>query len=120
MISRFFLKRPVFAWVIAIAIMSFGLLGLKFLPVSEHPELAPPVISVEAMYPGASAETVESTVTQILEQKLTGLDGLWYMSARSSSSGECRIELTFAPGTDPDIAWSQGTKQSPACPCQVA
>ncbi len=107
MISRYFLERPVFAWVIAIAIVSFGLLGLKFLPVSEHPELAPPVISVEAMYPGASAETVENTVTQVLEQKLTGLDGLWYMSARSSSSGECRIDLTFAPGTDPDIAWSK-------------
>ncbi|WP_461832851.1 efflux RND transporter permease subunit [Desulfothermus sp.] len=107
MISRFFLKRPVFAWVIAIAIMSFGLLGIKFLPVSEHPELAPPVIAVEAMYPGASAETVESTVTQIIEQKLTGLDGLWYMSAKSSSAGVSRIELTFAPGTDPDIAWSK-------------
>ncbi|SDN22275.1 hydrophobic/amphiphilic exporter-1, HAE1 family [Desulfonauticus submarinus] len=105
--SRFFLKRPVFAWVIAIAIMSFGLLGIKFLPVSQYPELAPPMISVEAFYPGASAETVESTVTQIIEQKLTGLDGLWYISAKSSSSGQSRIDLTFAPGTDPDIAWSK-------------
>lgn len=107
MLSRFFLKRPVFAWVIAIAIMSFGLLGLKFLPISQHPELAPPVIAVEALYPGASADTVENTVTQIIEQKLTGLDGLWYMTGRSSSSGVARIELTFAPGTDPDIAWSK-------------
>ncbi len=107
MLSRFFLKRPVFAWVIAIAIMSFGLLGIKFLPVSQYPDLAPPMIAVEAFYPGASAETVESTVTQIIEQKLTGLDGLWYISAKSSSSGQSRIELTFAPGTDPDIAWSK-------------
>ncbi len=107
MLSKFFLKRPVFAWVIAIAIMAFGVLGIKFLPVSQYPELAPPMISVEAFYPGASSETVESTVTQIIEQKLTGLDRLWYMSAKSSSSGQSRIELTFAPGTDPDIAWSK-------------
>lgn len=107
MFSRFFLKRPVFAWVVAIAIMSFGVLGIKFLPISQHPELAPPVISVEAMYPGASAETVESTVTQIIEQKLTGLDNLWYINGRSSSAGVSRIELTFAPGTDPDIAWAK-------------
>jgi len=107
MLSRFFLKRPVFAWVIAIAIMSFGILGIKFLPISQHPELAPPVISVEATYPGASAETVESTVTQIIEQQLTGLDGLWYINGRSSSAGVARIELTFAPGTDPDIAWTK-------------
>ncbi|MGC9062098.1 efflux RND transporter permease subunit [Calditerrivibrio sp.] len=107
MFSRFFLKRPVFAWVIAISIMTFGILGIKFLPVSQYPEIAPPLISVEAFYPGASAETAESTVTQIIEQKLTGLDGLWYISSKSSSSGQVRIELTFAPGTDPDIAWSK-------------
>jgi len=107
MLSRFFLKRPVFAWVIAISLMSFGLLAIKFLPVSKHPELAPPVIRVEARYPGASAETVESTVTQIIEQKLTGLDGLWYINARSTSAGICRIELTFSPKTDPDIAWTK-------------
>ncbi|SFM66669.1 efflux RND transporter permease subunit [Thermodesulforhabdus norvegica] len=107
MLSRFFLDRPVFAWVIAIALMSAGLLAIHFLPVSQYPELAPPVIAVEAFYPGASAETVESTVTQIIEQKMTGLDRLWYISAYSSSSGASRIELTFAPGTDPDIAWSK-------------
>ncbi len=107
MLSRFFSKKASICWVIAIAIMSFGLLGLKFLPISQHPELAPPVIAVEALYPGASADTVENTVTQIIEQQLTGLDGLWYMNARSSSAGVSRIELTFAPGTDPDIAWSK-------------
>ncbi|RLB91338.1 MAG: hydrophobe/amphiphile efflux-1 family RND transporter [Deltaproteobacteria bacterium] len=107
MLSRFFLDRPVFAWVIAIAIMSAGLLAIHFLPVSQYPNLAPPVIAVDAFYPGASAETVENTVTQIIEQKMTGLDKLWYLSSNSNSSGASRIELTFAPGTDPDLAWSK-------------
>ncbi len=107
MLSRFFLKRPVFAWCIAIFIMAMGVLGIYFLPVSQYPNIAPPMISVEAFYPGASAETVESTVTQIIEQKLTGLEGLWYLRGKSSSSGQARIDLTFAPGTDPDIAWSK-------------
>ncbi len=107
MLSRFFLDRPVFAWVIAIAIMSAGALAIHFLPISQYPNIAPPVIAVDAFYPGASAETVESTVTQIIEQKMTGLDKMLYMSATSSSSGASRIELTFAPGTDPDLAWSK-------------
>ena len=107
MLSRFFLGRPVFAWVIAIAIMSAGALAIYFLPISQYPNIAPPVIAVDAFYPGASAETVESTVTQIIEQKMTGLDKMLYLSASSSSSGASRIELTFAPGTDPDLAWSK-------------
>ncbi len=107
MLSKFFLDRPVFAWVIAIAVVSAGLLAIHFLPVSQYPNLAPPVIAVDAFYPGASAETVENTVTQIIEQKMTGLDKLWYISSSSYSSGACRIELTFAPGTDPDLAWSK-------------
>ncbi len=107
MLSRFFLDRPVFAWVIAIAAMSAGALAIYFLPVSQYPNIAPPMIAVDAFYPGASAETVESTVTQIIEQKMTGLDRLLYLSATSSSSGAGRIELTFAPGTDPDLAWSK-------------
>jgi len=107
MLSRFFLDRPVFAWVVAIAIMSMGGLAIYFLPISQYPDLAPPVIAVEAFYPGASAETVENTVTQIIEQKMTGLDKMLYLSANSNSSGASRIELTFAPGTDPDLAWSK-------------
>ncbi len=107
MLSRFFLDRPVFAWVIAIAIMSAGALAIYFLPISQYPELAPPVIAVDSFYPGASAETVESTVTQIIEQKMTGLDKMLYLSGTSSSSGASRIELTFAPGMDPDLAWSK-------------
>jgi HAE1 family hydrophobic/amphiphilic exporter-1 len=107
MLSRFFLDRPVFAWVIAIVMMAGGALAIYNLPISQYPPLAPPSIYITAMYPGASAETVEATVTQIIEQKMTGLDRLWYLSATSDSSGMSRIELTFAPGTDPDLAWAK-------------
>jgi Cation/multidrug efflux pump len=107
MLSRFFLDRPVFAWVIAIAMMTAGALAIYNMPISQYPAMAPPSIYVYAMYPGGSAETVENTVTQIIEQKMTGLDKMLYMSATSDSSGMCLIELTFAPGTDPDLAWSK-------------
>ena len=107
MLSKFFLERPVFAWVVAIATMAVGLLSIHSLPISQYPPIAPPSIAVDSFYPGASAETVENTVTQIIEQKMTGLDSMIYMSGNSSSSGASRIELTFAPGTDPDIAWSK-------------
>lgn len=105
--SKFFLERPVFAWVIAIGIMVFGFLAIYQLPVAQYPPIAPPSIAITATYPGASAETVENTVTQIIEQKMTGFDSLLYMSSTSSSSGQARIELTFKPGTDPDLAWAQ-------------
>jgi len=107
MLSRFFLKRPVFAWVIAIGIMLLGGLAIYNLPISQYPNIAPPSIRVLAFYPGASAETVENSVTQIIEQKMTGLDKMIYMSATSDSAGSSTIELTFAPGTDPDIAWTK-------------
>ena len=107
MLSRFFLDRPVFAWVIAIVIMVLGGLAIYGLPIAQYPPIAPPSIAITAMYPGASAETVENSVTQIIEQKMTGFDKLLYMSATSDSAGASRIELTFAPGTDPDVAWSQ-------------
>ncbi|MCX7823841.1 MAG: efflux RND transporter permease subunit [Syntrophobacterales bacterium] len=107
MFSKFFLDRPVFAWVIAILMMLGGLLGIYLMPVSQYPNLAPPSIYIMATYPGASAETVEGTVTQIIEQKMTGLDNMIYMSATSDSSGTSRIELTFSPGTDPDLAWAK-------------
>ena len=107
MISRFFLDRPVFAWVIAIVIMTAGGLAIYNLPISQYPPIAPPSIAIDTFYPGASAETVENTVTQIIEQKMTGLDKMIYMRATSSSAGASRIELTFAPGTDPDLAWSK-------------
>ena len=107
MLSRFFLDRPVFAWVIAIMLMVLGGLAIHNLPISQYPPIAPPSIAIDAFYPGASAETVENSVTQIIEQKMTGFDKMLYMSANSSSSGASRIELTFAPGTDPDLVWSQ-------------
>ncbi|MCE5326695.1 MAG: efflux RND transporter permease subunit [Planctomycetaceae bacterium] len=105
--SRFFLQRPVFAWVIAIVTMVLGGLAIHSLPISQYPPIAPPSIAISAMYPGASAETVENSVTQIIEQKMTGFDKMLYMSATSDSAGSSRIELTFTPGTDPDLAWAQ-------------
>ena len=107
MLSKFFLARPVFAWVIAIAMMAAGLLAIHGLPIAQYPPIAPPAIAVDAFFPGASAETVENTVTQVIEQKMTGLDDMLYLSATSSSSGAARIELTFSPGTDPNVAWSK-------------
>jgi hydrophobe/amphiphile efflux-1 (HAE1) family protein len=107
MLSRFFLNRPVFAWVIAIILMLAGGLAIYRLPVSQYPPIAPPSISITAFYPGASAETVENSVTQIIEQKMTGFDKMLYLSASSDSAGSSRVELTFAPGTDPDLAWAQ-------------
>jgi len=107
MLSKFFLDRPVFAWVIAIILMVLGVLSIYQLPISQYPPIAPPSIAISAVYPGASAETVENTVTQIIEQKMTGFEDLLYMSAKSDSAGSSRIELTFRAGTDPDLAWSK-------------
>ena len=107
MLSKFFLDRPVFAWVIALIIMLVGGLAIYNLPISQYPPIAPPSIYIQAFYPGASAETVENSVTQIIEQKMTGLDKMLYLSATSDSAGSARIELTFTPGTDPDLAWSK-------------
>jgi len=107
MLSRFFLDRPVFAWVIAIILMVAGGLAIYNLPISQYPPIAPPSIAITSFYPGASAETVENSVTQIIEQKMTGFDKMLYLSATSDSSGSSRVELTFAPGTDPDLAWAQ-------------
>ena len=107
MLSKFFIDRPVFAWVIAIAMMLGGGLAIYNLPISQYPPIAPPSISITAFYPGASAKTVEDSVVQIIEQKMTGLDKMLYMSATSDSSGSGAITLTFAPGTDPDLAWAK-------------
>ncbi|WP_191602431.1 efflux RND transporter permease subunit [Marinomonas algicola] len=107
MIAHFFINRPVFAWVISIAIMLAGLASINALPIAQYPDVAPPTISISATYSGASAETVENSVTQILEQQLTGLDGLLYFSSSSSSTGRSSINVTFEQGTDPDIAQVQ-------------
>ena len=107
MFSRFFIERPVFSWVIAIVIMLAGLLSINTLPVSQFPQIAPPQVAISASYPGASAETISNTVTQVIEQNLTGLDGFLYMSSTSDSSGRVSITVTFKAGTDPDIAQVQ-------------
>ncbi|KAB0664521.1 efflux RND transporter permease subunit [Oryzomonas japonica] len=104
---RFFINRPIFAWVIAIMIMLAGLLAIKTLPVSQYPPIAPPQITINAVYPGASAQTVQDTVTQVVEQKLNGIDNLIYMASTSDSAGAVAINLTFKAGTDPNIAQVQ-------------
>ena len=105
--ARFFIDRPIFAWVIAIVVMLAGGLALTRLPVERYPTIAPPTVTVSATYPGASAEAVENSVTQMIEQAMTGLDGLDYMSSTSQSSGASSVTLTFATGTNPDIAQVQ-------------
>ena len=105
--ARFFIDRPVFAWVISILIMGIGALAIQLLPVAQYPQIAPPSVKISATYPGASADTVANTVTQVVEQQMTGLDGLRYLSSSSTSSGRAEITLTFETGTDPDIAQVQ-------------
>lgn len=107
MFSRFFVRRPVFAWVISILIMLAGLLALRTLPVAQYPDVAPPSVRITANYSGASAQTLENSVTQVIEQQLTGLDNLLYFNSSSSSEGTVSITVTFAQGTDPDTAQVQ-------------
>ena len=104
---QFFIDRPIFAWVIAIIIMLAGAISIYTLPVSQYPPIAPPAITITAIYPGASAKTVENTVTQIIEQKMTGLENLLYFNSTSDSAGYGSVTLNFEPGTDPDIAWAK-------------
>ncbi|MBE0445413.1 efflux RND transporter permease subunit [Psychrobacter sp. FME5] len=105
--SRFFIDRPIFAWVMAILVMLIGIISVINLPIEQYPRIAPPTISVSANYPGANAQTVEDSVVQIIEQRMKGLDGLMYMSSSSSSNGGASVTLTFENGTDPDTAQVQ-------------
>lgn len=105
--ARFFIDRPIFAWVVAIVIMLGGALSISQLPLEQYPDIAPPTVRISATYTGASAKTVEDSVTQVIEQALTGLDNLTYMSSSSSSAGSASINLTFGAGTDPDVAQMQ-------------
>jgi multidrug efflux pump len=107
MISRVFVDRPIFAWVISIVIMLAGAGAILFLPIEQYPDIAPPSVNIRATYPGASAETLETSVTQVIEQQLTGIDGLLYFASTSSSQGSATITATFDKGTDPDIAQVQ-------------
>ena len=105
--SRFFIDRPVFAWVLALVVMLAGVLAIIGLPVEQYPRIAPPGVQVAAVYPGASAQTVADTVTQVIEQKMKGIDHLRYMASTSDSAGNATIKLTFEPEADPDIAQVQ-------------
>ena len=105
--SRFFINRPIFAWVISILIMLLGIIAVINLPIEQYPRIAPPTVSVSTSYPGANAQTVEDSVVQVIEQRMKGLDGLMYMSSTSSSSGSGSVTLTFENGTDPDTAQVQ-------------
>ncbi|TAJ71512.1 MAG: efflux RND transporter permease subunit [Phenylobacterium sp.] len=107
MLSRFFIDRPIFAWVVAIVIMMAGALAIRTLPIAQYPDIALPQVAIQAVYPGASAKTVEDSVTQVIEQKMKGLDGLEYISSSSDSSGAATVTLTFEGGTDIDIAQVQ-------------
>ena len=108
MFSRVFIDRPIFAWVIAILIMMAGAGSILGLPVAQYPDVAPPQVSVRASYPGASAETIQNSVTQVIEQSLTGIDGLLYFSSSSTSRGQVTITATFEKGVDP--RWADGHK----------
>ncbi|WP_439532186.1 multidrug efflux RND transporter permease subunit [Polymorphobacter sp.] len=109
--SRFFIDRPIFAWVLAIIVMLAGVGAILSLPIAQYPDVAPPRVNVRATYPGASAETIQNSVTQVIEQQLTGIDGLLYFSSSSSSRGQVTISATFEKGTDPDIAQVQVQNQ---------
>jgi len=109
--SRIFINRPIFAWVLAIIVMLSGLGAVFSLPIEQYPDIAPVQVNIRANYPGASAETIENSVTQVLEQQLTGIDGLLYFSSQSSSRGQASISVIFAKGTDPDIAQVQVQNQ---------
>ncbi|EJB1680401.1 efflux RND transporter permease subunit [Salmonella enterica] len=105
--ANFFIRRPIFAWVLAIILMMAGALVIMQLPVAQYPTIAPPAVSISATYPGADAQTVQDTVTQVIEQNMNGIDNLMYMSSTSDSAGSVTITLTFQSGTDPDIAQVQ-------------
>lgn len=107
MLSRFFIDRPIFAWVVAIVIMMAGALAIRTLPIAQYPDIALPQVAIQAVYPGASAKTVEDSVTQVIEQKMKGLDGLEYINSASDGTGSATITLTFEAGTDIDIAQVQ-------------
>jgi HAE1 family hydrophobic/amphiphilic exporter-1 len=113
--AHFFIERPIFAWVLSIIVMLAGIMSIRTLPLEQYPDIAPPRVSVGSTYTGASAKTVEDSVTQIIEQQMKGLDNLLYMQSSSNSSGQSRITLTFAPGTDIDVAQMQvQNKMQPA------
>lgn len=122
--SRFFIDRPIFAWVIAIGIFIAGFIALRALPIEQYPEVAPPSLAVSVVYPGADAETLEQNVTQVIEQEMNGVEGFLYMASSSLSNGTASITLTFEAGTDIDIAQTEAQNRLStmrrACPRKFA
>src|SRR5271156_5633919 len=114
--SRFFIDRPIFAWVIAMVLALAGILSTRALSISQFPPLAPPQISVTAVFPGADAQTLENTTTQVIEQQMKGLDHLIYFSSTSDSPGAATVTMTFAQATTPDTAEVQGQNKYQAAP----
>lgn len=102
--GKFFIDRPVFAWVLAIFIMLGGALAITSLPVSQYPNIAPPTIVISASYPGATAQTLDDSVTSLIEQEMNGADGLQYVESQSQANGQVQITVTFSPETNPDLA----------------
>src|SRR6186713_521857 len=107
MLPRFFIDRPVFAWVIALVLMLAGAIAVVNLPIMQYPAIAPPQVSINASYPGASAQTVQDSVVQVIEQQLTGIDNLDYITSDSSADGTASVTLVFRAGTNPDTAQVQ-------------
>ena len=115
--ARFFIDRPIFAWVVSLGILLSGFIALRALPIEQYPEVAPPSLAINVVYPGADAETLEQNVTQVIEQQLNGVEGFLYMSSSSLSNGTASITLTFEAGTDIDIAQTEvQNKVRPYCP----
>ena len=117
--SNFFIDRPIFSWVLAIIIMLAGGLSLLKMPIEQYPNIAPPSVSISTSMPGASAETLENSVTQVIEQSLTGIDSLRYFNSTSDSDGNVMITLTFEPKTNPDIAQVQVQNKLQAYLCTL-
>src|ERR1700693_3343728 len=111
---NFFIDRPVFAWVLAIVIMLMGALAVTTLPIAQYPSIAPPAISIQVTYPGASADTVQSAVTQVIEQQMSGIDHLLYFGSESDADGSMTITLYFEQGTNPDSPQVTGEKKAAA------
>src|SRR5690349_22410600 len=105
--SKYFIDRPIFAWVLALIIMLVGALSILNLPINQYPDIAPPAVAIQVSYPGASAQTVQDTVVQVIEQQMNGIDNLRYISSESNADGSMRIIVTFNQGTNPDIAQVQ-------------
>jgi hydrophobe/amphiphile efflux-1 (HAE1) family protein len=123
MISRFFIDRPIFAWMVAVGVMLAGVLSILTLPIAQYPTIAPPAVTITATYPGASADTLETSVTQVIEQQIKGIDHLLYFSSTGAANGIVTITVTFQPGTNPDIAQVQVqnklTQATPLLPAAV-